>query len=120
MVNVYGIGGLPSSGPTVASIDYDQGRAVVRFDHAERGLNPLKEEIAGFELAGADGIYHPATARVGTDRSTVEVSSPEVPAPCALRYAFADWHRIDLYNHAGLPAFPYRSDTTDYGTAPQK
>lgn len=120
LVNVYGIGGLPSSGPMVSGVDYEAGRAIVHFDHAERGLNPLKENIAGFELAGADGIYHPATAHIGTDRTTVEVSSTEVPTPCALRYAFADWHRINLYNHAGLPAFPYRSDTTDYGNAALK
>lgn len=120
LVNVYGIGGLPSSGPMVSHVDYVEGRAIVHFDHAERGLNPLNKPLAGFELAGADGIYHPAAARVGTDRSTVEVSSAEVPAPCALRYAFTDWHRIDLYNHAGLPAFPYRSDTTDYSAAPIK
>ncbi len=120
LVNVYGIGGLPASGPTVARVEYGDGRALVHFDQAERGLNPLKTEIAGFELAGSDGIYHPAAARVGTDRSTVEVASAEVPAPCALRYAFADWHRVDLYNHAGLPAFPYRSDSIDYGAALQK
>lgn len=120
LVNVYGIGGLPASGPMVSSVDYVDGRAIVHFDHAERGLNPLNRPLAGFELAGADGIYHPAAARVGTDRSTVEVSSAEVPAPCALRYAFTDWHRIDLYNHAGLPAFPYRSDSTDYSAAPMK
>lgn len=120
LVNVYGIKGLPASGPMVSSVDYAEGLAIVRFDHAERGLNPLKKELAGFELAGADGIYRPATAHVGTDRTTVEVSSPEVPAPCALRYAFTDWHRIDLYNHAGLPAFPYRSDSVEYGSPSQK
>jgi len=120
LVNVYGIGGLPASGPTVARVEYSDGQAIVHFNYAERGLNPLKTEITGFELAEADGIYHPATARVGTDRTTVEVASAEVPAPCALRYAFTDWHRIDLYNHAGLPAFPYRSDSVDYGTALQR
>lgn len=120
LANVYGIGGLPAQGPTVARVEYGDGCAIVRFDHAERGLNPLKTEITGFELAGADGIYHPATAQVGADRSTVEVASAEVPAPCALRYAFADWHRVNLYNHAGLPAFPYRSDSVDYGAALQK
>lgn len=120
LVNVYGIEGLPSSGPTVIGVDYGEGRAIVRFDNAERGLHPLKKELAGFELAGADGIYRPATAHVGTDRTTVEVSSPEVPDPCAIRYAFTDWHRIDLYNHAGLPAFPYRSDSVDYSAKSQK
>ncbi len=120
LVNVYGMGGLPASGPTVARVDYTDGRAVVHFAHAERGLNPLKTEIVGFELAGADGVYHPAAARIGTDRATVEVSSDAVPAPCALRYAFTDWHRINLYNHAGLPAFPYRSDSVEYGPNLQK
>lgn len=120
LVNVYGIEGLPASGPTVSRVDYIEGGAIVHFDHAERGLNPLNRPITGFELAGADGIYHPATARVGTARSTVEVRSAVVPAPCALRYAFADWHRIDLYNHAGLPAFPYRSDSADCDAAQPK
>jgi len=63
--------------------------------------------VAGFEIAGQDGRYVPAEARV--EGSTVVVSSATVPAPHAVRYGWADDPRVSLYNAAGLPASPFRS-----------
>lgn len=115
LANVYGYGGIPVSGPTMAAVTYDGGTAVVRFDHADRGLVPTDGDIACFELAGADGVFHPAKARIGRkDRTTVEVSCDAVPHPCAVRYAFSNWHETNLSNCAGLPAYPFRTDTIRY------
>jgi hypothetical protein len=44
------------------------------------------------------------------DGDTVVVSSPEVARPAAVRYGWADNPPVNLYNKAGLPASPFRTD----------
>ena len=48
---------------------------------------------------------------------SVIVSAPSVPRPVAARYAWANSPRANLYNTAGLPASPFRTDTWPLGTA---
>lgn len=62
----------------------------------------------GFQLASADGRWAWAEARL--DGSTVILRSASVPKPIAVRYAWADNPDINLVNHAGLPAAPFRTD----------
>jgi sialate O-acetylesterase len=95
------------SGPAVRSIMV--GGAVVRvgFGYAE-GLKSTTPEVTGFELAGADKVFHPAAAKI--DGQSVLVSSPEVAEPMAVRYAFTNAPAASLVNAAGLPAAPFRTD----------
>jgi sialate O-acetylesterase len=64
--------------------------------------------VTGFTIAGGDGNFVPAEARI--DGDTVVVSSPQVASPAAVRYAWADDPTCNLINQAGLPAGPFRSD----------
>lgn len=107
--NVYGYQSLPLGGPTFQGVEYADGKALVSFHHAEMGLYPERTQIDHFEIAGADGIFHPARAEV-KDHNFVEVWSDGVPAPVHVRYAFSSWHTVNLYNTAGLPAYPFRTD----------
>ncbi|MBN8527036.1 MAG: hypothetical protein J0M02_17005, partial [Planctomycetes bacterium] len=59
--------------------------------------------------AGADRQWRAAGAQVQGD--VVVVSSPEVPAPVAVRYAWAEFPTMTLYDAAGVPASPFRSDS---------
>ena len=62
-----------------------------------------------FAIAGADKVWHWAHARI--DGESVVVSSPEVPSPVAVRYAYSmNPEGSNLYNKAGLPASPFRTD----------
>ena len=70
----------------------------------------------GFELAGEDRKFVPATAAV--KNGTVEVSAPGVTKPVAVRYAFLNAPETSLFNAEGWPAFPFRSDDWPI-TAPQ-
>jgi sialate O-acetylesterase len=66
-------------------------------------------KLSGFEVAGADKIFHPATAVIKT--STVVVSSTAVRNPVAVRYGWADdASRSNLFNKEGFPASPFRTD----------
>ncbi|HRO26746.1 MAG TPA: 9-O-acetylesterase, partial [Luteimonas sp.] len=65
--------------------------------------------LRGFDLAGADRLFHPAEAAIEGDR--IVVRSRAVPSPVAVRYAWKDAPvEANLGNAAGLPAPPFRSD----------
>ena len=70
--------------------------------------------LAGFEVAGEDGEFAAADARIEGD--SVVVRSAEVPRPVAARYAWRDDPPVSLFNDAGLPASP--SGQTSALTAP--
>jgi sialate O-acetylesterase len=66
--------------------------------------------LGGFALAGADRRFHWAEAYIQDD--AVVVSSPLVPSPAALRYAWGNNpDRANLHNLDGLPASPFRTDS---------
>ncbi len=112
-------GGLDWRGPLYRSVSFRDGVAEVEFDSVgtlapadPREDRPL---IRGFEIAGEDRVFHEASAwvkRNGPYKFTnrVVVSSPEVPAPVAVRYAFHNLPDGNLANTVGLPAFPFRTD----------
>lgn len=81
----------------------------VFFTHAEQGLSPW-QDIKGFELSGADGKFHPATAVLNESHKSMLVTSPEVSAPTAVRYGFKAFLPGNLKSARGLPIVPFRSD----------
>lgn len=105
---VYGRG-VVASGPTFKSVEIQGGQMRIAFDHAEPGLVVKGEKPEGFILAGADGKWHVAEAKV--DGTSVVVSSPGVPQPKFVRYGWSNSPACTLYNAAGLPAVPFRTDT---------
>ncbi|RRJ97553.1 sialate O-acetylesterase [Opitutaceae bacterium TAV4] len=95
-------------GPTMIEVTLEGAALRVRFAHAD-GLAVRGEgDPSGFEIAGTDRVFARAVTRI--DGESVIVSSASVPRPVALRYAWADSPRVNLYNSAGLPAVPFRTD----------
>jgi sialate O-acetylesterase len=76
------------------------------FDHA-RGLTAKGGDVTGFEVAGADGKFMAATARI--EGETVVAESPAVAEPVDVRYGWANSPMCDLFNGEGLPASPFTS-----------
>ncbi|MBJ7258522.1 MAG: hypothetical protein JHD33_03205 [Chthoniobacterales bacterium] len=103
---------IVGSGPVHRSVVFREGKAIVEFDSVGGGLvggkDGKRDAVEGFALAGEDRSWHWATARIEGDRGLV--SSDSVPAPVALRYAWADNPPASLYNKEGLPAVPFRTD----------
>jgi sialate O-acetylesterase len=97
---------LVYSGPLFRQATVEGGVMRVWFDHAASGL-VAQGALEGFEIAGADGKWLPADARI--DGSTVVVSSHVVEAPVAVRYAWSDNPRATLFNAEKLPASPFTS-----------
>lgn len=118
---VYGEENVVCQSPRYKSHAMVDGKLRVRFD---TGGSPLmvgklddsgaikpapKEKLRWFEIAGDDGKFVAADAVI--DGDSVVISSPEVPAPTAGRYAWAtNPHGCNLYSKAGLPASPFRTD----------
>lgn len=97
------------SGPEYASTRFEKGRAIVGFRHVGGGLLAIGGALEGFTIAGRDGRFYPANARIIGDE--VEVTAREVRHPITVRYGWANVPEGNLFNRAGLPASPFRSDS---------
>lgn len=96
------------SGPVYAGIRREGSALRVRFTEASGGLIAHDKPVQSLQVAGADRVFHPAIGRI--DRDTLIVSAPAVREPVAVRYAWSNAPEANLYNGAGLPAVPFRSD----------
>ena len=97
-----------ASGPLLDHFSIEDNKVLIRFKHAA-GLRTVDGgPVKGFVIAGADRRFVWAEARI--EGATVIVSSPSVPRPVAVRYGWADNPIVNLYNKAGLPASPFRTD----------
>lgn len=97
------------SGPVYREMVREAEAIRVWFDHIGSGLTAHGTGLKGFVIAGADGVFKEAEAQIV--ENSVRVSSPEVSDPVAVRYAWADNpEEANLYNSAGLPATPFRTD----------
>jgi sialate O-acetylesterase len=98
------------SGPLYDSMAIEQGAARIKFSHIGSGLLARGGPLAQFSIAGKDRKFVLADAEI--DGDSVWVSSPRVPDPVAVRYAWSDNPiGCNLYNVEGLPAAPFRTDT---------
>jgi sialate O-acetylesterase len=96
------------SGPLYDAMKLENGRIRISFKHLGGGLEARRGTLRGFAVAGADKRFHWAEAII--DGDTVVVSSPAVPDPVAVRYAWGGNPDCNLYNRNGLPASPFRTD----------
>lgn len=101
--------GVSYQSPSFKSMKINGDKITVSFDYAPLGLTSFNQKIKGFELAGNDREFYPAEANI-TDNGEVIIHSDEVPQPVAARYLFKDWAKGNLYNTAGLPVGPFRTD----------
>jgi sialate O-acetylesterase len=133
------------SGPTFKNMKVKGSKAILSFDNVGSGLvsrpahpadvrklrgnGPLdvtysltaggvEEPLVGFAIAGADGKFVWANAVIEDNK--VVVSSPQVPKPVAVRYGWADYPVVNLWNKDGMPASPFRTDDFPMITAPKK
>jgi sialate O-acetylesterase len=106
---VYGRTGVTAWGPMYAGMDIEGGKGVITFTHVDKGLvGGNGKGLKGVAIAGEDGRFVWAEAQIRGGK--VVVQSPQAPKPVAVRYGWADFPDCDLYNAAGLPAGPFRTD----------
>ncbi len=101
---------LVASGPIYQSTERDGDAIAVSFDYEtyKGGLVAKDGALKGFAIAGVDKKFYWAKAQIVGGK--VYVSSDKVKDPVAVRYAWGDNPECNLYNKAGLPASPFRTD----------
>ena len=127
------------SGPAYKSMKVSGNKATLGFNHVGSGLEArrstemedvtgpalydqatgkVQRELRGFAVCGEDRKFVWATAEIVGDK--VVVSSPQVAKPVAVRYGWADFPVVNLWNREGLPASPFRTDDFPMITAGKK
>lgn len=106
------------SGPVFTSMKIEGSKIRLKFDHTNEGLLSKNGTLKGFAIAGADKKFYWAEAQIVGNE--IMVFNTEVPVPVAVRYAWADNPDCNLYNGAGLPASPFRTDDWPLTTKDRK
>jgi len=109
LVNTYNSPAIGCRGPEYKKLEVKDNKAYVFFDNAQFGFN-RQNGINGFEIAGDDREFHPATATVDYSKNCVVVTASEVAHPVAVRYCFRNFQIGNLYNTYELPTVPFRTD----------
>lgn len=104
----YGRTDVVFSGPLFKSVEVEDGRLRIAFDHAMGGLEARGGELTHFQIAGEDRRFVAAQAEI--DGDTVVVWSTEVAQPVAARYGWGAADEPNLFNGEGLPASSFRTD----------
>lgn len=109
LVKDYGFENVQYSGPVYKAWKKEDDKIRVFFNMTCGGLRAEGGPLRHFMIAGADMKFVPAIAEI--DKNTVVVYSPDVPNPVAVRFGWDHTDQTNLFNMAGLPAGPFRTDT---------
>ncbi|TWT99723.1 hypothetical protein Pla108_06660 [Botrimarina colliarenosi] len=104
--------GLPikAQSPRYESLAVEDGKATVTIADVGAGLKTFDGvEPRGFTVAGEDRVFHAATAEIKEGKRVV-LTSPNVPQPVAVRYGWANNPVVNVFDSAGLPLTPFRTD----------
>jgi sialate O-acetylesterase len=101
---------IPYSGPVFKKLKIEGKKIIIHFTHIDGGLLTNDGKVPrGFAIAGSDGKYKWAVTKI--ENNTIILQNKSIPKPVSVRYAWADNPDINLYNGAGLPALPFRTDS---------
>jgi sialate O-acetylesterase len=99
---------ITPAGPQFENVEFDGNKAILHFKNVGSGLEAKGGELTGFTIAGEDQKFHNAKATI--DGDTVVVTADEVFSPKAVRFGWANYPIVNLWNKDGLPAHPFRTD----------
>lgn len=100
------------SGPLPDAVTVSDAKVQMTFSHAGAGLaSSGNGELKGFELAGTDGVFMPATAAI--DGTKIVISNDKIAIPILVRYGWCDGPPRTLINKDGLPASPFHLKLKD-------
>lgn len=109
LAKTYEIDGIPFCGPIFKSYNLKNDKIEIIFDYGSDGLNPENAEVIGFEIAGKDGAFIPAKAKIINGTNRVEVWHDSIPHPAEIRYCFRNFMEGNLTGNTGIPAAGFRT-----------
>ncbi|MGM9701207.1 MAG: sialate O-acetylesterase [Prevotella sp.] len=106
----YGLTSIQCESPAYERLTISNDTCYIQLRNMYKGFSLLPNcELKGFEVAGEDRVFHPATAHA-KGKNIVWMTCPEVKKPVAVRYCFRNWQTGNVYNTAMLPLSPFRTD----------
>lgn len=108
---------IVASGPSLRGATTKGGEVTVHFSNVGDGLVAKGGPLTGFSIAGDDGEFVWANAEIVGD--SVVVSHPNIKKPAGVRFGWADYPVVNLWNKNGLPAHPFRTDRFPLTTEPK-
>jgi len=105
--NDYGMKEVLASGPLYKSKKLHKNFVDLTFDYVGTGLNS-KGILNGFEIAGSDNVFYPASAKIINKK--VRVFSKKVKMPKRVRYGWKNYFDATLFNSEGLPASSFQTE----------
>ena len=108
LAKTYNMTGFGYASPVYKSMEISGSTVTISFDNVPNGITSYDEEITTFEIAGENKVFYPAT--VWKRNKSVVLSSPQVKEPVAVRYAFKDAVKGQLFSTEGLPLSSFRTD----------
>lgn len=103
---------------TFEKMEIENNKVRVYFKNADSGLLIKGKEIETLELAGSDGVYHPATGKIDKKSNTLLVESKLVKSPMNVRFSFSNNGVGNLFDSEGLPVVPFRTDSEVFSLTP--
>jgi sialate O-acetylesterase len=108
LADTYGKTAVVKTGPLYKSFEIAGDAIRIRFDGVGSGLSTRDGQAPNhFEIAGEDGVFHPAQAAIAG--SEVVLKSADVPQPKMARYAWSQVAEPNLCNKDGLPAASFNT-----------
>lgn len=110
----YGFSGLRSDNPSFKEYRINEdGKIWIEFDNAEFGFSP-RNNIEGFEIAGADKVFKPIKADAvyirELDKNFIQIDAKNIENPQYLQYCYHPWVKGTLYNTFGLPVLAFSKE----------
>jgi sialate O-acetylesterase len=109
---------IVGTGPLFEKLSISGDKATLSFTSIGGGLVCKGEKLTGFSIAGSDKKFHAAEAKIEGDK--VVVTCEAVKEPVAVRFGWADYPVVNLFNKEGVPASPFRTDEWPGVTWPKK
>lgn len=106
--------GVHYSGPLYKEMVVEDNEVRIHFDFADDGLKINGDELSYFTIAGSDSVFQPAKAKI--EGNTILVWNENIKKPIAVRFGWSNTAELNLYNSAGLPAAPFRTDNFPVST----
>ena len=109
----YGMKGFEAESPTFSKMEVEGNKAIIHFDNQFNGLTSYGKTLELFEISGDNKVFHKADAYIDEEKGTVVVTCKYVAEPKAVRYAFKDFVKAELFGTGGLPVSSFRTDDWD-------
>ncbi|MBN2597117.1 MAG: hypothetical protein JXR82_10080 [Marinifilaceae bacterium] len=99
---------IPYCGPVYKAMHIESSSLIIEFENCYEGLATSdNREVTGFAVAGKDGVYHWAKAKI--EGNKLKLTSDQVTEPVSVRYAWSSNPDCNLINAAKLPAGPFEA-----------